>query len=111
MWDHAGWKNAVMVALLELAMLVSLSSGGPVAKGISMRIMKMTFSACLAEAKICKTNRKHLQLVDVYCQRTNMECGHTLVMNVSFSHTISPSALTGQGRIKELIDALGENDR
>ncbi|PVF77652.1 hypothetical protein CSC18_1826 [Klebsiella aerogenes] len=32
-------------------------------------------------------------------------------MNVSFSHTISPSALAGQGRIKELIDSLGENER
>lgn len=73
--------------------------------------MKMTCPACLAEAKIRKTNRKHPQLADVYCHCTNMECGHTFVMNVSFSHTISPSALTGQGRIKELIDALGENDR
>jgi len=32
-------------------------------------------------------------------------------MNVAFFHTISPSVLTGQGRIKELIDAMGENDR
>ncbi|EOC1303682.1 ogr/Delta-like zinc finger family protein [Cronobacter dublinensis] len=76
-----------------------------------MRIMKMTCPACLAEAKIRKTNRKHPQLADVYCQCSNMECGHTFVMNVSFSHTISPSALAGQGRIKELIDSLGENER
>jgi len=73
--------------------------------------MKMTCPACLAEAKIRKTNRKHPQLADMYCHCTNMECGLSFVMNVSFSHTISPSALTGQGRIKELIDALGENDR
>ena len=73
--------------------------------------MKMTCPACLAEAKIRKTNRKHPQLADVYCQCSNMECGHTFVMNVSFSHTISPSALAGQGRIKELIDSLGENER
>jgi len=32
-------------------------------------------------------------------------------MSVSFSHTISPSALKGQGRVKELIDALPEQDR
>ncbi|MDK1191555.1 ogr/Delta-like zinc finger family protein [Cronobacter dublinensis] len=61
--------------------------------------------------KRTKTNRKHPQLADVYCQCSNMECGHTFVMNVSFSHTISPSALAGQGRIKELIDSLGENER
>lgn len=32
-------------------------------------------------------------------------------MNVSFSHTISPSALSGQGRIKELMDALPPDER
>ena len=32
-------------------------------------------------------------------------------MNVSFSHTISPSALRGQGRIKELMDALPPDER
>ncbi|EOY4055704.1 ogr/Delta-like zinc finger family protein, partial [Cronobacter sakazakii] len=72
-----------------------------------MRIMKMTCPVCLADAKIRKTNRKHPQLADVYCQCSNMECGHSFVMNVSFSHTISPSALSGQGRVKELIDSLG----
>lgn len=76
-----------------------------------MRIMKMTCPECLAEAKIRKTNRKHPQLSDVYCQCTNMACGHSFVMNVSFSHTISPSALAGQGRVQELINALGENER
>lgn len=76
-----------------------------------MRIMKMTCPECLASATIRKTNRKHPQLADVYCSYTNVECGHTFVMNVSFSHTISPSALKGQGRVKELIDALPEEDR
>lgn len=51
------------------------------------------------------------QLADVYCCCTNVECGHTFVMCVSFSHTISPSALKGQGRVKELIDALPEQNR
>lgn len=76
-----------------------------------MRIMKMTCPKCLASATIRKTNRKHPQLADVYCSCTNVECGHTFVMNVSFSHTISPSALKGQGRVKELIDAMPEEDR
>ncbi|WP_422101471.1 ogr/Delta-like zinc finger family protein [Atlantibacter hermannii] len=66
---------------------------------------------CFADAMIRKTNRKHPQLADVYCSCINVECGHTFVMSVSFSHTISPSALKGQGRVKELIDALPEQDR
>lgn len=28
------------------------------------------------------------------------------MMNVAFSHSVNPSALNGQGRIKELIDAI-----
>ncbi|WP_036628077.1 ogr/Delta-like zinc finger family protein [Pantoea sp. AS-PWVM4] len=76
-----------------------------------MRIMKMTCPVCLANATIRKTNRKHPQLSDVYCLCTNIECGHSFVMNVSFSHTISPSALAGQGRIKELLNALCRDER
>ena len=76
-----------------------------------MRIMKMTCPVCLANATIRKTNRKHPQLSDVYCQCTNLECGHTFVMNVSFSHTISPSALAGDGRVRELLNALGQDER
>jgi hypothetical protein len=32
-------------------------------------------------------------------------------MNVSFSHTISPSALAGDGRVRELLNALGRDER
>lgn len=76
-----------------------------------MRPMKMICPACSAVAKIGKTNRKHPQLADIYCYCTNTACGHSFVMNVTFSHTISPSALNGQGRVKELIDALPASER
>jgi len=58
-----------------------------------------------------KTNRKHPQLYDVYCYCSNVECGHSFVMNVAFSHSVSPSALNGQGRVKELIDAIPPEER
>jgi hypothetical protein len=32
-------------------------------------------------------------------------------MNVCFSHTISSSALVGQGRVKKLMDALPPDER
>ncbi len=76
-----------------------------------MRIMKMTCPDCLADATISRTNRKHPQLSDVYCQCTHLECGHTFVMNVPSSHTISPSALVGVGRVRELLNALGQDGR
>ncbi|TDN60654.1 ogr/Delta-like zinc finger family protein [Scandinavium goeteborgense] len=76
-----------------------------------MRMMKMYCPTCKAAATIGKTNRKHPQIYDVYCYCSNSECGHSFVMNVTFSHSISPSALSGQGRVKELIDALPEEER
>lgn len=66
------------------------------------------FCACSVNSEQHKPPPK---LLDVYCYCSNVECGHTLVMNVSFSHTISPSALSGQGRIKELMDALPPDER
>lgn len=65
----------------------------------------------LANATIRKTSRNHPQLSDVYCKCTYLECRHTFVMNVSFSHTISPSALAGDGRVRELLNALGRDER
>ena len=71
-----------------------------------MKMMRMYCPTCQAVARIGKTNRKHPQLYDVYCYCSNVECGHSFVMNVAFSHSVSPSALNGQGRVKELIDAI-----
>lgn len=76
-----------------------------------MRVMKIYYPECMSAATVRKTNRKQPKLSDMYCYCSNVECGHTFVMNISFSHTISPSALRGQGRIKELMDALPPDER
>ncbi|MGK8894420.1 ogr/Delta-like zinc finger family protein [Citrobacter koseri] len=76
-----------------------------------MTMMRMYCPTCQAVARIGKTNRKHPQLYDVYCYCSNVECGHSFVMNVAFSHSVSPSALNGQGRVKELIDAIPPEER
>ncbi|AZV06601.1 transcriptional regulator [Enterobacter sp. N18-03635] len=76
-----------------------------------MRVLKIFCPECMSAATVRKTNRKHPKLSDVYCYCSNVECGHTFVMNVCFSHTISPSALRGQGRIKALMDALPPDER
>lgn len=87
----------------------SLSLAGK--RGKMMRMIKMVCPVCQTVAKIGKTNRKHPQLYDVYCYCSNINCGHSFVMNVTFSHSVSPSALNGQGRVKALIDALPAEER
>ncbi|WP_230354216.1 ogr/Delta-like zinc finger family protein [Lelliottia sp. WAP21] len=78
---------------------------------LSYAIDEIYCPVCVSAATVRKINRKPPKLSDVYCYCSNVECGHTFVMNVSFSHTISPSALSGQGRIKELMDALPPDER
>ena len=80
-------------------------------RGLAMRVMTIYCPERMSAATVRRTNRKHPKLSDVYCYCSNVECGHTFVMNVSFSHTINPSALRGQGRIKELMDAMPPDER
>lgn len=63
-----------------------------------MRVLKINCPECMSAAKVRKTNRKHPKLSDVYCYCSNVECGHTFVINICFSHTISSSALNGPGK-------------
>lgn len=67
-----------------------------------MKVMKVLCPACGEKAIIRTTNRKHRQFSDLYCQCTDLECGMTFVLNVTFSHTLSPSAKD----VNKMIDKL-----
>lgn len=60
---------------------------------------------CNKVARITSSNSMDTQFKQAYCACTNPECGHTFVMNVEFSHTLSPSALSLS---KELRDKIRE---
>ncbi|CUY82691.1 Ogr/Delta-like zinc finger [Serratia marcescens] len=76
-----------------------------------MRVMKVLCPECGANATIKKTSRKHSQLSDLYCACNDVECGHTFVMNLTFSHTLSPSAKTGDKLLKTVIDGMNLQQR
>ncbi len=78
---------------------------------IIMRSPKVICPECESSSVIKKTVRKHPQLSDVYCACNNVECGHTFVVNMTFSHTLSPSALTGAKVIKTMIDMMTPEQR
>lgn len=71
-----------------------------------MRSPKIICLECESNSVIKKTVRKHPQLSDIYCACNNVECGHTFVVNMTFSHTLSPSALTGAKAVKTMIDMM-----
>lgn len=76
-----------------------------------MRVSRIYCTACGHAALIRKTNRKHRELADIYCACSNVECGHTFVMNLSFSHTLSPSAIDCGHAYKAFIDTVKPEDR
>nr|WP_241169277.1 ogr/Delta-like zinc finger family protein [Serratia marcescens] len=73
--------------------------------------MKVYCPECGANSIISKTNRKDPKLSDLYCQCTDVECGHTFVMNLTFSHTISPSARVGNSLVKSLLSLLRPDEK
>ncbi|HCL6100188.1 ogr/Delta-like zinc finger family protein [Enterobacter cloacae subsp. cloacae] len=76
-----------------------------------MRVFKIKCPECGQPAIIRKSDWKDKKLADLYCACTEVECGHTFVFNASFSHTLSPSGLTGNKLVKFLIDRLTTEER
>jgi len=76
-----------------------------------MRVLKIECPDCRAKAIIKKTNRKHREIADIYCACSDVECGHTFVMNLTFSHTLSPSAKTGDVMLQQLISNLSPQQK
>ncbi|EJN4466407.1 ogr/Delta-like zinc finger family protein, partial [Escherichia coli] len=64
-----------------------------------------------APAVIRKTDWKTPELADLYCACSDVECGHTFVCTMTFSHTLSPGARSGRNMVKFLVDAMRPEDR
>ncbi|TRY13548.1 ogr/Delta-like zinc finger family protein [Shewanella hanedai] len=73
--------------------------------------MRIHCTACGKKAIIGKTNRLSLAYADLYCSCTDPKCGHTFVANLSFSHTLSPSAKSTTAIVSELFRALSPVQR
>ncbi|EPB6844936.1 ogr/Delta-like zinc finger family protein [Escherichia coli] len=80
-------------------------------RGSKLRSPKIICPECNSNSTIKKTVRKHPHLSDVYCACNNVECGHTFVVNMTFSHTLSPSALSSDRAIKTLIDMMSPEQK
>ncbi|CNH37260.1 TPA: ogr/Delta-like zinc finger family protein [Yersinia enterocolitica] len=76
-----------------------------------MRVLKIECTECGAKAVIKKTNRKHREIADVYCACGDVECGHTFVLNLTYSHTISPSAKTGDKLLQTVVQGLNPHQK
>ncbi|WP_083543894.1 ogr/Delta-like zinc finger family protein [Moritella sp. JT01] len=68
--------------------------------------MRVVCPDCGVKSRIQKTNRISNSYTDLYCSCNNAECGHSFVMNLSFSHTLSPSAKITSQMAVSLVRAL-----
>ncbi|WP_375750931.1 ogr/Delta-like zinc finger family protein [Vibrio sp. HN007] len=68
--------------------------------------MRVICPDCGAKARIGKTNRITSKVSDLYCSCSDPECGHSFVVNLCYSHTLSPSAKTTSDLAVRLVSAL-----
>ncbi|QXO19225.1 ogr/Delta-like zinc finger family protein [Vibrio ostreae] len=73
--------------------------------------MRVLCPECGEKARIQKSNRLTNSVADLYCACGDPECGHTFVMNLSYSHTLSPSAKTTSQIAFNLVKALPPEQR
>lgn len=73
--------------------------------------MRVIFQECGEKARIQKSNRISAGYSDLYCSCSDPECGHSFVMNLTFSHTLSPSAKTTSQLAFEMVKALAPDQR
>ena len=68
--------------------------------------MRIKCPECGARAVIKSTNPIHPQLTDAYCACSDVNCGHTYVLQISFKHTLSPSRKSLDDLLVGLIGSL-----
>lgn len=73
--------------------------------------MRILCTSCGKKSVIGKTDRLSLSHANLYCSCSDPECGHTFVTNVSFSHTLSPSAKNTSEIVTALAKALSPEQR
>jgi len=78
---------------------------------VNMRIFKINCPECGSPAIIRKSDWKDKKLADLYCACSEVECGHTFVFNATFSHSLSPSGLTGNKLIQMLLNKLSPEEK
>ncbi len=76
-----------------------------------MRVLTIYCPECGEKAMIKKSNRKHKELTDLYCACRDPLCGHTFVLNLTFSHTLSPSAKKQDALLLAMIKNLSPLQR
>ncbi|WP_157368956.1 ogr/Delta-like zinc finger family protein [Algicola sagamiensis] len=66
---------------------------------------------CDSKATVTSTNKISKLVTHLYCQCTNVYCGHTFRLSQSFDHTISPPAGKHEQLVLGLLQDLPSDKR
>ena len=67
--------------------------------------MRIICRDCAGKARIDSRENMNVEYAKLYCQCLNPRCGHTFVMNLTYSHPLRPSA---QSVDQLILDRLRE---
>ncbi|WP_268799052.1 ogr/Delta-like zinc finger family protein [Pseudomonas huanghezhanensis] len=70
--------------------------------------MRVNCKECGSKGRIGSREELSAEFAKLYCHCSNAACGHTWVANLTFSHTLSPSA---QAVDRLILDRLREMSR
>lgn len=73
--------------------------------------MRILCTVCGKKAVIGKTDRLSVSYANLYCSCTDPECGHSFVVNLSYSHTLSPSSKSASEVVTALARSLSPDQR
>lgn len=73
--------------------------------------MQIDCTECGDKAIIHSRKRLDRKMSQLYCSCKNPICGHSFVMDLCFSHTLSPSAQQHKDVVVNFLRALPETER
>ena len=68
--------------------------------------MRVYCKECRSKGRITTSEQLDPKFVKLYCQCSSAVCGHTWVANLTFSHTLSPSAQTVDSLIFDRVRGM-----
>lgn len=73
--------------------------------------MQIDCIECGGKSIIRCSKNLDVKMRQLYCMCKNPECGHTFVMDLCFSHTLSPSRRQAENLVVNFLRALPEPER
>ena len=68
-------------------------------------------SDCESPARITNRNQLSPAVADLYCQCTNVFCGHTFVAKLAYSHTLNPSKKRTDQLLFDFVAKMSATER